>query len=64
MPSDSRVGTLHSYLVLAYNDEDNVALDVGFSYMAKAAGRLLGPCSPASFFRSPDLKDVYGDRPH
>jgi hypothetical protein len=55
---------LHSYLVLAYNDEDNVALDVGFSYMAKAAGRLLGPCSPASFFRSPDLKDVYGDRPH
>jgi predicted MFS family arabinose efflux permease len=33
---------LHSYLILAYADEDAVALDVGFYYMANAAGRLLG----------------------
>ncbi len=33
---------VHSYLVLAYTDTDNVAVDVGFYYMANAAGRLLG----------------------
>jgi predicted MFS family arabinose efflux permease len=33
---------VHSYLVLAYTDEDSVALNVGFYYMANAAGRLLG----------------------
>jgi hypothetical protein len=33
---------LHSYLVLVYTDEDSVALDVGFYYMANAGGRLLG----------------------
>ena len=33
---------VHSYLVLAYTDEDRVALDVGFYYMANAGGRLLG----------------------
>jgi MFS family permease len=33
---------LHSYLILAYSDADRVALDVGFYYMANAAGRLLG----------------------
>ncbi len=33
---------VHSYLVLAYADEDSVALDVGFYYMANAGGRLLG----------------------
>ena len=33
---------VHSYLVLAYTDEDSVALDVGFYYMANAGGRLLG----------------------
>lgn len=34
--------SLHSYLVLAYSDEDKVTADVGFYYMANAAGRLLG----------------------
>ncbi len=34
--------SLHSYLILAYTDMDNVALNVGFYYMANAAGRLLG----------------------
>jgi MFS family permease len=33
---------LHSYLILAYADSDTVALDVGFYYMANAAGRLIG----------------------
>tara|TARA_B110000503_G_scaffold59190_1_gene94454 strand:+ start:1419 stop:2663 length:1245 start_codon:yes stop_codon:yes gene_type:complete len=34
--------TLHSYLILALAKADNVAMDVGFYYMANAAGRLLG----------------------
>ena len=34
--------SLHSYLILAYSDEDQVALDVGFYYSANAAGRLVG----------------------
>jgi len=33
---------IHSYLVLAYTDEDSVALNVGFYYTANAGGRLLG----------------------
>ena len=34
--------SLHSYLVLAYSDDDDVALDVGFYYSANAAGRFVG----------------------
>jgi len=33
---------LHSYLILTYADHDNVALKVGFYYMANAGGRLTG----------------------
>ncbi len=33
---------VHSYLILAYGDADTISLDVGFYYMANAAGRLLG----------------------
>lgn len=33
---------LHSYLVLAYAEQDRVALNVGFYYMANAGGRLAG----------------------
>ena len=33
---------LHSYLVVAYAEEDTIALSVGFYYMSNAAGRLLG----------------------
>ncbi|KJE93704.1 major facilitator transporter [Capsaspora owczarzaki ATCC 30864] len=32
----------HSYLVVLLSDHDKVAMDVGFYYMANAAGRLLG----------------------
>jgi predicted MFS family arabinose efflux permease len=34
--------SLHSFLVLAFADDDEVALDVGFYYSANAAGRLVG----------------------
>lgn len=34
--------SLHSYLIVSYAGEDGVSLDVGFYYMANAAGRLLG----------------------
>lgn len=33
---------VHSYLVLAYTEDDNVALNVGFYYMANSGGRLTG----------------------
>jgi len=34
--------TVHSYLILAFTSDDEVALDVGFYYMANAWGRLMG----------------------
>ncbi len=34
--------SVHSYLVLAYAQDDRVALDVGFYYSANATGRLVG----------------------
>lgn len=34
--------SVHSYLIVAYSDHDKVALNVGFYYMANAAGRLGG----------------------
>ncbi|MGJ8586233.1 MAG: organoarsenical effux MFS transporter ArsJ [Marinosulfonomonas sp.] len=34
--------SLHSYLILAFTHETRVTMDVGFYYMANAAGRLLG----------------------
>jgi len=34
--------SIHSYMVLAYTDKENVSLNVGFYYMANAAGRLIG----------------------
>jgi hypothetical protein len=33
---------IHSYLILFYSDNDKVALNVGFYYMANAGGRLVG----------------------
>jgi predicted MFS family arabinose efflux permease len=33
---------VHSYLVLAYSENDQVSMDVGFYYMANAGGRLVG----------------------
>ena len=34
--------SVHSYLVLAYTEDDKVALNVGFYYMANSGGRLVG----------------------
>ena len=34
--------SIHSYMVLAYSDAEAVSLNVGFYYMANAAGRLVG----------------------
>ncbi|MDN7135939.1 organoarsenical effux MFS transporter ArsJ [Pseudidiomarina terrestris] len=34
--------SLHSFLIVSYARSDGVSLDVGFYYMANAAGRLLG----------------------
>ena len=33
---------VHSYLILAFSKNERVTMDVGFYYMANAAGRLLG----------------------
>jgi predicted MFS family arabinose efflux permease len=33
---------VHSYLVLAYAEDETVAKNVGFYYMANAGGRLIG----------------------
>jgi len=42
---------VHSYLVLSYTDEDSVALNVGFYYMANAGGRLLGTLASGIIFQ-------------
>ncbi|MDG1115615.1 MAG: organoarsenical effux MFS transporter ArsJ [Flavimaricola sp.] len=34
--------SLHSYLILSFTDDRRVTMDVGFYYMANAAGRLVG----------------------
>ena len=34
--------SVHSYLILAFSKDERVSQDVGFYYMANAAGRLLG----------------------
>ncbi len=34
--------SVHSFLIVAYAEQDRVSLDVGFYYMANAAGRLVG----------------------
>ena len=36
---------LHSYLILAFTEDDDVATNVGFYYMANAGGRLIGTLS-------------------
>ena len=42
--------SIHSYMVLAYSDSESVSLDVGFYYMANAAGRLLGTLLSGAVF--------------
>ncbi len=42
--------SIHSYMVLAYTDADAVSLNVGFYYMANAAGRLVGTLLSGALF--------------
>ena len=42
--------SIHSYMVLAYTDAENVSLNVGFYYMANAAGRLIGTLLSGAVF--------------
>ncbi|WP_413743987.1 organoarsenical effux MFS transporter ArsJ [Synechococcus sp. MIT S9451] len=42
--------SIHSYMVLAYTDQENVSLNVGFYYMANAAGRLVGTLLSGAIF--------------
>jgi len=42
--------SIHSYLVLAYSDTEAVSLNVGFYYMANAAGRLVGTLLSGGLF--------------
>jgi len=46
---------LHSYLVLAYADADDVSMNVGFYYMANAAGRLLGTVLSGTLYQTAGL---------
>lgn len=43
--------SLHSYLILAFSRGDRVTMDVGFYYMANAAGRLLGTVLSGASYR-------------
>jgi hypothetical protein len=42
--------SIHSYMVLAYSEHEAVSLNVGFYYMANAAGRLLGTLLSGAVF--------------
>ncbi len=42
--------SIHSYMVLAYTDSESVSLNVGFYYMANAAGRLVGTLLSGAMF--------------
>ena len=46
---------VHSYLILAYTEADDVALNVGFYYMANALGRLLGTVLSGAVFQAGGL---------
>jgi predicted MFS family arabinose efflux permease len=42
---------VHSYLVLAFTEDKDVTLNVGFYYMANSGGRLLGTITSGLFFQ-------------
>ena len=51
---------VHSFLVVSYADADGVSLDVGFYYMANAAGRLLGTVCSGWVYQSHGLVACLG----
>ena len=42
--------SIHSYMILAYSEAETVSLNVGFYYMANAAGRLVGTLLSGAVF--------------
>jgi predicted MFS family arabinose efflux permease len=42
--------SIHSYMILAYTEAEDVSLNVGFYYMANAAGRLVGTLLSGGMF--------------
>ena len=42
--------SIHSYMVLAFTEQEDVSLNVGFYYMANAAGRLVGTILSGAVF--------------
>jgi hypothetical protein len=42
--------SIHSYMILAYTEAEDVSLNVGFYYMANAAGRLVGTMLSGALF--------------
>jgi hypothetical protein len=42
--------SIHSYMILAYTEAEDVSLNVGFYYMANAAGRLVGTLLSGGLF--------------
>lgn len=46
---------IHSYLIVSYADADGTSMDVGFYYMANAAGRLAGTVLSGVLFQSGGL---------
>lgn len=48
--------SVHSYLILAYSDGDEVAMNVGFYYMSNAAGRLVGTLISGIMFQLGGLR--------
>jgi predicted MFS family arabinose efflux permease len=46
---------IHSYLVLAYGQREQIAMDVGFYYMANAGGRLIGTILSGYFYQTGGL---------
>lgn len=46
---------LHSYLIVAYADSEKIAMQVGFYYMANAAGRLAGTVLSGAVYQAAGL---------
>ena len=46
---------MHSYLIVAYAENDKVSLRVGFYYMANAVGRLVGTLLSGAVFQAAGL---------
>ena len=51
---------IHSYLILAFSKHDGVSVNVGFYYMANAAGRLLGTLLSGLSYQAAGLTGCLG----